>query len=510
MRILTSSAMKIAENIAVEKGSSYSELMERAGKGVADKILNLCDVSDKQVTVLCGKGNNAGDGLVSARYLSEMGAKITVIFVMGKELSALSRANLYELEKRQVYFLDDEDSLPRRLEALRSSDIIIDAVFGTGFNGELPPSCKEIFEIANLSHAIKISLDIPSGINCDTGFFDEDTFNADYTYSFASLKPAHILKSSVSLCGKIEIIDIGISKIDIYAIPDTITVLNTEMVAGCIPKRFEDSNKGSYGRLLNIGGSINMSGAVMLSSLSALRCGVGLVKIATPQPLIPIIASRIPECIYSAMPTSPYGSISVDGTNELRSDLEWATTALLGCGLSVCEDTKLIAEEVITTFNKPLVIDADGLNCIADNPEVLKEAIAPIIITPHIKEMSRLTGLSIEIIKKRRFDIAVQFAEKYNVTVVLKDSNTVIATPKREIFINRNGNSGLAKGGSGDVLSGMIASFLAQGVSPLSASVLGVYLHAEAGDITSKTLTPYSMLPTDVIETIPFLLKQIL
>ena len=312
------------------------------------------------------------------------------------------------------------------------------------------------------------------------------------------------------MCGKIELIDIGIPAADIAAIPDGITLLSAETAAGCIPKRQEDSNKGDYGKLLNVGGCVHMTGAVILSTLSAMRCGVGLVKVAAPQPVLSAVASHILECIYSPLPVSESGSISIDGVEQLRTEMGWATAGLIGCGLSVCDDTRLLVEEVISSFGRPLVIDADGLNCVAENPAMLRKALAPVIITPHIKEMSRLTGLSVEIIKNRRFDVAAQFAEKYGVTVVLKDSNTVIATPKRELFINGNGNSGLAKGGSGDVLAGVIASFLAQGASPLAAAVAGVFLHAEAGDMAAQTFTPYAMLPSDVIESIPFVLKQLL
>lgn len=510
MKILTSSAMKIAESIAVDRGNSYMELMEQAGKGVADRILGLSDVSGKQVTVLCGKGNNGGDGLVAARYLAEAGAEITVILVMGRELSALSRANLYELEKRRVHFLEPDAPLTRQLDAIRKSDVLIDAIFGTGFSGELPASCKELAETANNCRAIKVALDIPSGIDCDTGSWDKDTLRADYTYTFATLKPAHVLKASISLCGNIEIIDIGIPADGIATITDSITLLNSETASHCIPKRREDSNKGDYGKLLNIGGCAHMTGAVILSTLSAMRCGVGLVKVAAPQPTIPAVAAHILECIYSPLPVSDSGSISIDGVEQLRAEMGWATAGLIGCGLSVCDDTRLLVEEVVSSFGKPLVIDADGLNCVAENPAILRKALAPIIVTPHVKEMSRLTGLSVEVIKNRRFDVAAQFAEKYGVTVVLKDSNTVIATPKRELFVNSNGNSGLAKGGSGDVLAGIIASFLAQGASPLAAAAAGVYLHAEAGDMAAQTFTPYSMLPSDVIDSIPFVLKQLL
>lgn len=509
MKILTSSSMKIAENIAVQKGSSFAELMENAGKGAADKIETLCDIFGSQVTVLCGKGNNAGDGLVVARHLSQSGANVTVIFLLGKELSPLAEENLTELEELQVYTWDSEVSEERRLNMVATSDIIIDAVFGTGFDGELPAECKKFFEVANSSDAVRIALDIPSGVNCDTGLADESSFKADYTYAFAALKYAHILKMALPFCGKSEIIDIGIDENIINSLTDTVTVLTEDLIKNCIPKRFEDSNKGDYGRLLNIGGSLNMSGAVTLSSLSALRCGTGLLQVALPGRIIPIVASKIPECIYLPMPVSSFGSIGAEGITALSEAAKKATAILLGCGLSVCDDTEYICEEIIKNSDVPIVIDADGLNCIAENPDILKEAKAGIIITPHMKEMSRLTGFSVDLIKKRRFDIAAKFAESYNVTVVLKDSNTVIATPERQVYINRNGNSGLAKGGSGDVLAGMIASFLAQGVKPLSAAISGVFIHAEAADITKRAMTAYSMLPSDVIDSIPFVLKDL-
>jgi len=509
LKVLTSASMKIAEKIAVQKGSSYSELMENAGKGAADKILRLCEVFGKQITILCGKGNNAGDGLVVARHLSQMGANVTVIFLLGKELSPLAEENLTALEEMQVYTWDAEVSEERRLSMVKQSDIIIDAVFGTGFDGELPSECKKFFETANSTDAIRIALDIPSGVNCDTGLFDESSFRADYTYAFAAFKYAHILKMALPFCGHSEIIDIGIEKSDMVTLTDTVTVLTEDLIKEYIPKRTEDSNKGDYGRLLNIGGSLNMSGAVTLSSLAALRCGVGLLQVALPGRIIPIVASKIPECIYLPMPVSNSGSISADGMAALLGAMEKASAILIGCGLSVCDDTQFICEEIIRNSTVPIVIDADGINCVAENPDILKEAKAPIIITPHIKEMSRLSGFSVELIKRRRFDIAAKFAENYNVTVVLKDSNTVIATPKRQIFVNRNGNSGLAKGGSGDVLAGIISSFLAQGTLPLSAANSGVFIHAEAADITEKAMTAYSMLPSDVIDSIPFVLRDL-
>lgn len=509
MKILTSAGMKIAESAAVERGGSYLELMEQAGAGAARGILTLADPARRPALILCGKGNNGGDGLVVARYLAQAGGKVTVLFLMGRELSPLSRSNLHALENLPVRVLYAEDlSEQEERELFASAGILVDAVFGTGFSGDLPESCRKVMDMANDSDGVKIALDAPSGVDCDTGFADPHSFRAGVTYVFGAYKPAHLLKSSRDLCGRAELVDIGIPQALLDSIAQGITVMGPELVGHCIPKRREDSNKGDYGRLLNIGGCKNMTGAVILSILAAMRCGAGLVKAAVPEPVEPLVAGRLLECIHLGLPAAADGSFSVDGAETLRDQCRWATAVLLGCGLSVTEDTRLLVEDVIANSTHPLVIDADGLNCVAADPEVLRKARVPVILTPHIKEMSRLTGLPVEVVKARRFDVAGQFAAKYGVTVVLKDSNTVVATPRGELYLNDNGNSGMAKGGSGDVLAGIIASFLAQGAPTASSAVAGVWLHAAAGDMAAQNLTRYAMLPSDLIDELPYVFRD--
>ncbi len=511
MKILTTAAMKIAERAAVEQGGSYLELMERAGTGAAEGILSLADASERPVLILCGKGNNGGDGLVVARHLAQAGGKVSVLFLMGNELSPLSRANLQALDGLKVDFPDvsnlDEEAWR---ELFRKTGIVVDAVFGTGFSGELPPLCQEAFDRAGRSSAIKVALDVPSGIDCDTGLADSHSFPADVTYVFAAYKPAHVLKSSRSLCGRLELVDIGIPAAQLDSIAEGITMIRPELAAHCIPPRREDSNKGDYGKILSVTGCRDMTGAVLLSTRAALRCGVGLVKVSSVEEVIRLIAAAAPECVHCTLPAAAGGEISVEAADTLREQCRWATAVLLGCGLSVTEDTKLLVEDLIAGCLRPMVIDADGLNCVASAPEMLLKAQVPIVLTPHMKEMSRLTGLSIEVIKARRFDVAAQFASRYQVTVVLKDSNTVIATPKGELYLSDNGNAGLAKGGSGDVLAGIISSLLAQGAPTVSAAVAGVYLHAAAGDLAARTLTQYAMLPSDLIDELPYAFRDLL
>ena len=505
MKTVTSFSMKIAEGIAVEKGSSYLDLMEAAGKGAFLALCASFDPAGKKVLILCGKGNNGGDGLVLARYLKEAGANVSVAFLLGDSLSPLSRSNFYLIEK-SVPFLSEKEEIKK---ALTSAELIVDAVFGTGFSGELPKNCKELFSIANQSNALKIALDIPSGINSDNGFTDKDAFCANRTYTFGAKKPCHVFKESAPFCGVVEVIDIGISPSVFESISGTVDLITKEQAQSAIPKRFPTSHKGSYGTLLALCGALSMPGAAMMSVASALRCGAGLVKAGVVSGLVSLLAVKTPEAVFLPLPTSKNGSISENALPFLRDAMPSATAILVGCGIGVNGDTEALVHFLIQNSTVPLVIDADGLNCLSKHISWLKEKKAPILLTPHMKEMSRLCGYDLETIRSRRFDVASRFAAEYDVTLVLKDSNTVIASPDGKLSLSVLGNSGLSKGGSGDVLAGMIASFLAQGALPYSAALTGVYLHGAAADIAAKTLTEYSLLPSDVIETIPFAIASL-
>lgn len=526
MRILTAGQMKIAEAMAVEKGISYEQLMESAGCGAADSILkryfqlNERAFSEPKVLILLGKGNNGGDGLVIARKLLETipGLRVTLLFCLGNTLSELAERNRKRLtpfaNRIRVFYA--EKISDKELDTLcRENDLILDGIFGTGFSGQLPEKIVRLLRAANRSKARKIALDIPSGMDCNNGVYDADTFRADLTYTFAAMKPAHLLKRSRALCGEIEAVEIGITQEMMAEIPGNVSYLDAETVKKALPPRYEDSNKGSYGKLLNIGGCASMSGAVLLSSMSAYRCGVGLVMAAAPETALTAVRLQLPEAIHCVLPLGETGAIAPENSKRLAEELNsWSTAALIGCGMSVTEESKAVIRQLLTETEKPMVIDADGLNCIAamgeEGLELLDGAKAPLILTPHMLEFSRLSGMSIDEIKAGRFTVAGDFAARHHLTLVLKDSSTVIASPGGELYMNGNGNSGLSKGGSGDVLAGMIASFLAQGTDPVQAAQCGVYLHGAAGDVAQRRLTAYGMLPSDVIACIPEAFREVL
>ena len=516
MKILTSDLMKKAEALAVEKGCSYGELMENAGTAAAKRIRDIMGggVADKKFLILCGKGNNAGDGLVIARHLFRWGGEVAVLFLLGSDeerMSPLCRENLHALDGLPLI-------LTEKLPEGGGYDAVIDGVFGTGFSGELPAAVSAVFDSIS-KHSVKFALDIPSGIDCDSGIADPHIISADYTFSFGAPKPAHILKRSALFCGQTEVLDIGIDEEDIDSLPG-ILLLTRKEAAEMLPKRRPDSHKGSYGKLLNIGGCSHMTGAVMLSTLSALAGGVGLCKVAAPETVTNIIAGNILPCIHAPMPVSASGSVAKEALPALEKELKWATALLMGCGMSVCDDTKELVGALLLTSEVPMVIDADGINCLAGRAELLKKAKAHVILTPHLLEMSRLCGHSVEDIQKDRFRIAADFAKEYGVTLVLKDSTTVIASsdgslrmlssePEGMTF-TCNENSGLAKGGSGDVLAGLVAAMLTLGASPADAAACGVWLHGRAADLCEKDMTAYCMQPTDVIRYLPAAFKELI
>ncbi len=267
--------------------------------------------------------------------------------------------------------------------------------------------------------------------------------------------------------------------------------------------RPDDSNKGTLGSLLCICGSYGMAGAAIMAGKAALRCGIGLLKIAVPKSIYPVCATNILESVYYPLEETSNGVISSKNTDFLLEMCEKSSAVLIGCGLSVCDDTKNLVQSVITNCEKPLVIDADALNCICNKPEILKNLKAPAIITPHPGEMAKLLHSTPKTVNSNRENTAIDFAKKFGVVTVLKGAGTIIASPDGEVYINHTGNSGMATGGSGDVLSGIIGSLLAQGASPINAAAAGVFLHGTIGDLAAEKLGKISMLPTDMIDMIP-------
>lgn len=285
-------------------------------------------------------------------------------------------------------------------------------------------------------------------------------------------------------------------------------VLTADYVKSKLPLRPDDANKGTMGSLLNISGSYAMAGACILSSLSALKSGVGLLKVALPQSIYTIVASAVYEAVYLPVKDSDSGTVDNSSLDFLLDSAKKSSAVLLGCGLKLCDETVEFVKDFVTACTTPMLIDADGINAISLNIDVLNAVSSDIVITPHPKEMSRLSGFSVQYIQENREEVAENFAKEYSVTVVLKGKNTIVTDGNRT-FVNPTGNSGMAKGGSGDVLSGIVSSLMAQGLSSFDASCVGVYIHGLAGDLAADNLSKSSMLPSDIVEYLSDAFKTI-
>ena len=499
MKILTVEQMKAEERLSDEMGVTYQRLMENAGCAAAAFIRRtLSNVAGRNFMIFCGSGNNGGDGFVVARKLFEEKANVIVVLCGGMPRSDEAKYMYGCLIQAGITMLDFDMDRKKVDEFLCGADIIIDALFGTGFSGEFRRPYDEIAGMINSALSLRISLDIPSGVNAETGIAAKDSVKADFTVAFEAAKPGHILLPGKEFCGKTEVVDIGIPHEVKEQIEQNCFAASEQMVFSSVRKRPRFSHKGSYGKLLCITGSKKFPGAAVLSAMGAMRSGAGITTVATTEKVVSMIASRIPEATFLPLEENAEGMISANAAEELLPSVKSASAVLIGCGIGRSEDTKKILEFVIENAEGNIIIDADGINCLSEEPEIIKKAKKVPIITPHMGEMARLCGISVEETVNKRIEIAEKTAKEYGAVVVLKDATTVIAAPNGDIYFNSTGNPGLSKGGSGDCLAGIIASFAAQGFIETASAVCGVYLHGLAADKAAEELSEYGMLPSDI------------
>ncbi len=499
MKIVTTQQMKAIEGAAIEQGMTFTQLMENAGESAANIIRKV--IKDPQTTkclVFCGKGNNGGDGFVVTRHLFNDGVKVVAVLTDGVPVTNEAQSML-ELLLNQGAVVIDYNGRQEQVRGLaQNTDIIVDAVYGTGYSGEPDEQHKEIFHLINNSVCAVFSLDVPSGIQADSCADNPYAVNADFTVCFDSMKLAHILEPASNRCGRVFQVEIGVpSECHKGIVPDT-SVLELNDVLACLPPRTPNSHKGTYGKFLNIGGSLGYTGAAVLSTTAAMRCGAGYVTLAAPAPVGRDLSPALIESTMMLLEPNSLNQIAASNLPEVLERAKRCTAVLVGCGLGKSDDTRELVFSLIRNVECPLIIDADGLNVLAAQPDVLLERKGDTILTPHTVEMSRLTGKRLNDILSNRYAAAKEFASQFNVVMVLKGPNTII-TNGSYTFINPTGNAGLAKAGSGDVLAGMIGAFAAQKVPPLDAARCGVYLHGLAADNCAKRLSQYGMLPSDIL-----------
>lgn len=497
MKLFCKEEMQALEGRAEGQGVTMAVLMEQAGRALAVETESRCrPVQGKRTVLLCGRGNNGGDGFVCARYLAGSGMECAVILAQGLPETELARQAYDMLPEEVPCMAWDKSGEAARL--LEQADVIVDCVFGFGFRGELSGPAADLIGAANGQNCLKIAADLPSGVECDTGRVSSVAFRADITVAFTAKKPAHCSYPAKEFCGETVVRQVGVPPELIMAAKTRCFEPDKDFCRAWLKEPETQSNKGDLGRLLLVCGSYGMAGACIMAARAALRCGAGLVVIAVEESIYPIVAQAVPEAVF--LPLS-WQARREESEELLCQALEKASACLVGCGLGELAET--VCPVVFSHCAVPLVVDADALNFAARHPGVLERGRAPLILTPHPGEMARLEGKAIPEVQADRLDTALKTAGETGAVTVLKGAATVIAGPDGRRAVNPTGNPGMAKGGSGDVLAGMIASFSAQGIPPFETAVLGAYLHGLAGDLCAAELGTRAMLPTDLLSRLP-------
>jgi len=553
MQIVTPKQMTRLEERSEKMGVSKRQLMENAGKKLADIIDSYCRTDAKlapedcSIVFLAGTGNNGGDCFAAAGILLYKGYKLTVIHIGGLPKTPLAQEMMSRLPRDKMTFIEGFRSgnveaaieaaeldymtiQPRSAEpaddkhehnplddillaekkrmglikgAVVGAQVLVDGVFGTGFHGQLDKDIIGIFGIG--SAAYRIAVDVPSGGNSSSGTISPGIFKADETVTFGYIKSGMSQFPLKKYCGKVTIADIGIPKdaINIFEGERKYFRIERNHLAAYPPKRERDAHKGNFGTVLVIAGSSSMRGAAAFAVMGALRSGAGLVRLASVEKCIDTASVLAPEATFIELDSDDYGYMLYDSSCEpLSAAMKKADAVVIGCGMGVTPDTIELTKFVTQNADCPVIIDADGINCIAKDIDILVKKKTDIVITPHVGEMARLLNCDTQMISENRLLAAEKYAEQYGITVVLKGAGTVVAD---SIYTaaNHTGNAGMSVGGSGDVLAGIIGSAVAQGCGIFDGACAGVYMHGLAGDIAAQKLSMEAMLPRDIISNLP-------
>jgi hydroxyethylthiazole kinase-like uncharacterized protein yjeF len=505
MRVLNAAQMREADRRTIEDvGIPSMVLMENAGRQVVATMESTFEgLAEMRVAVVCGRGNNGGDGFVVARTLLQRGFDVSVYLVGNSvELKGDARTNWQILRNLEVDVVEFRDAASWELRGtdVLGADVIVDAMFGTGLRAPLEGLAKTIVDDINGASGPVVAIDIPSGLSADSVDVEGPAIRAAVTVTLASPKLPLVLPPAEGLAGNLVIADIGIPQSVIDAVDGPwVEILTKDTVRPLIQGRAQDSHKGDYGRVLVVAGSRGKTGAAYLTAMSALRSGAGLVTIAAPASCVPSIASLGAEFMTEALEETPEATIAFEALDRV---LDFGADIIaIGPGLGRAASTAAFVQGLVERTGVPLVLDADALNAFAgDADRLMGRDDLSLVITPHPGEMARLVGLSVEDVQHHRLDIARDFASSHRVHVVLKGHRTIVATPEGKAFINLTGNPGMATAGSGDVLTGMIAGWFGQALDAEAACKLAVYLHGTAGDLAEADEGEVALIAGDLID----------
>lgn len=531
MYLVTAKQMQAIDKRTIESfGIPGQVLMENAGRGAVEMLLKTFPEigSGSRVAVLAGRGNNGGDAFVMARYLIEKGIETNTFLLSSREkVTGDAMANLILLEKliaensnrsmvREGHIsstaalkstlieIPDLKSFRKQRSTIVNHHLFIDGILGTGLHSDVRGFFREVIETLNALSKPVFSIDIPSGLNADSGQPMGVSIRADATATFGSAKTGHMLYPGKELTGTLEVIDIGIPGFIVRNENPSAHLMEHHVIQSMFHPRRAQSHKGTYGHLLLVAGSTGKTGAAALAANAAMACGTGLVTVAIPESINSIMEIKVTEPMTVLLPESRRGHISHTALNIILKELVADKKVVAaGPGLGVDESTIKLVHGMVEEITLPMVLDADALNAIAVNPYILKNRKSATIVTPHPGEMARMAGKSTAQVEQNRVETATQFASEFNVIVVLKGASTLIALPDGTLHICPTGNPGMASGGMGDVLTGMVAGLIAQNFDPSEAAMAAVYIHGLCGDILAQKRGAFGFVASDIVKIIP-------
>lgn len=512
-KLVTSSQMREIDRRTVEEFKIPSIiLMERAGQAVFKFIKNkFISPDNKLFFIFCGRGNNGGDGLVVARLLYKSNAQVYV-FLCGKieKLRGDTKRNLDLLLPTAVKIV--EVPTEKEMHLIFNSpppDLIIDAILGTGLAGDVSGVTKQVIEYINSSKVPVVSVDIPSGLDADSGKILGSCVKATYTVTMGLTKTGLCVYPGADYTGEVTVADIGFPAQLLEGEDIKSNLVTRDYVKKCLGERDPNTHKGDYGKILILAGSVGYTGAAYLCAQGCIRAGAGLVTLGIPYSLNQVMEIKLTEVITLPLPETEERTFGIKSIPPVLDFLQNCNALAIGPGISTSRQIFLFVKELIKKINLPVVIDADALNVLAKDTSVFQKIKAPLILTPHPGELSRLIKISIREVQESRCEVASYAARELNCILVLKGARTVIADKEGNIFINPTGNPGMATAGVGDILTGIISAFIGQGMPPLSAAICGVYVHGRAGDIAREKVGETSLIAQDILEHLSFAFKEI-
>lgn len=510
MKIATAEQMRHLDNVTIhDRGVPSTLLMERAAQGILEACLELLDApKGKQAVVFCGPGNNGGDGVAVARLLMNQGLEVRAFLVGKREKMTPDSREMERLLQDCGGKLEDfnpED--PAQQQATLEADLCVDAIFGIGLNSDIRGNALEAIRWMNESAAPTVAADIASGVETDTGRVLGCAVKAAKTVTFTLPKLGQLVGDGVLYTGELIVHSIGIPEDLVAGLKYEATSIDEDLVRSWLPERPADGHKGTFGKCCLVCGSTGYTGAPILASRAAVRTGTGLVFLCVPESIYTVAAVKSDEAMPSPLPAGEDGTLSAEALVPALEKLAGCDAALLGPGLGRSDGVREVVTQIMNTVQYPLVLDADGINAIAGHMDVLyQRRQCPTIVTPHDGEFARMGG---DLSDGDRVSAARKFSMTFGCLLVLKGHRTIISLPDGEVFVNTTGNSGMAKGGSGDVLSGILVSLLAQGMHPVKAAVCAVWIHGRAGDLCARRLGQRGMTPSDMIRALPEVLKEL-